>query len=173
LAKSKVKFDRLNIELEIMNNVIKNRKPFDLGSWVRHVPGHSEPHCGTACCAFGEGAFDPRFQKMGLKLTYDSWEWGNTIDPCASPRITKTFKTVEEFNLFAHERETSRTIKLNVQYKGLKGMGAASKFFGITEEEAEFLFDPEEYPDRYSTKAVTVRNRIRNFIARKTDEITV
>ncbi len=99
--------NRLQHLNDILVEVNKKRKKFDMGVFVQMN------ECGTAACAFGYCALDPKFKRQGLKLVPDECDYGDGY--------------------------------LDVQYKGKVKFEAATEFFDITVEEAEYLFGPLAY----------------------------
>jgi hypothetical protein len=103
--------------------------------------------CGTAACAFGHAAFHPPFAAQGLKLSQ--------LRACGGFSSRLLIPTFE----------------------GKEGFAAAEVFFGISERNAEYLFDPSRYEsepdeDEESYPVITpedVIERIRELIA---DEVT-
>lgn len=85
---------------------------FNMGEWCR------EDSCGTAACAWGHGATEPTFQKLGVKLRQTG---GSSF-----------------WNCYTYVPE----------YRGVTGFEAAVAFFGITEAQASSLFMSTSYRRR-------------------------
>ena len=99
-----------------------------------------ESSCGTAACAFGHAASIPSFRKLGLGLQpMQPWP------PVVGVRYYLP------------------------TYKGVSGMDAAAKFFGIANGEARHLFDVAEYAF-YPVTTDKVVERIRSLITRLSGE---
>lgn len=115
-------------------------RAFNMDHWFRADVGEvkvkvdnrgvctNQTECGTAACLLGHAALMPSFQKAGLKLvpqgTYDH----------------------QELSEDGEEGITQRTTMQPVYRKAL-GFDAGAAFFGITDQQARYLFDPSEYPD--------------------------
>lgn len=80
---------------------------------------HRKSSCGTAACAWGHATSEPSFQKLGLRLRKD----------------------YESSNLLT----SSVVIHSSPHYKGLKGFHAAEAFFGLSNADVCYLFDPGTY----------------------------
>lgn len=55
----------------------------------------------------------------------------------------------------------------SLRYEDLYNFEAAAKFFGITENESEFLFNPDKYDENEKLDTKTVSKRILNFVKSK------
>jgi hypothetical protein len=98
--------------------------------------------CGTTACAMGWAGSMPEFRKRGLKLVWEKDE--NTGDV--------EFVDRNGYKLF--------------------GEHAGAKFFGLTYEEAEFLFIPAS--DTAEKMPVNLyRRRLRKFIDRKKSKLGI
>jgi hypothetical protein len=137
----------------IMDDVAKAKSPFDLHHWAVHDTDVKDEFCGTSCCAMGYAAFDPKFQKLGLKPAFVNDYSGE---------IERKFRTLSGFNKFAHK--LGGEVDLDVFYKGEKGLGAAAALFEISYSDAHFLFCPYSYPMKKTGSAKFVAQRIRKFV---------
>lgn len=105
-----------------------NMPNFDITQWIDTVgiklaqsegcklEPLKEQTCGFAACALGSAAAHSWFNKRGLSFDKD---------------LTMAFSPIYAPNGIGGET--------------FGGFAAGEKFFGISEVEAEFLFDPEEY----------------------------
>ena len=119
-----------------------NGLKFDMGTWGESSGETAEISCGTRACAMGLAALSGAFKRQGLhyEITGD-------------PYSTATFIDIN----FKDEVYSD-------------GMESAEKLFGITDQESEFLFDDNSYPQRYKTgkrAELYVAKRIRDFVAGK------
>lgn len=60
--------------------------------------------------------------------------------------------------------QTSHNGQGSLVFGEFKHFEAAAKFLDISEKEAEFLFNPDKYPDQEDTTRLAVCNRIDQFI---------
>ena len=127
---------------------------FDLVQWgtiALNVPTNTKPICGTSACALGTASLHPWFRKKGFVAGYAS---SMTIQQKASPQgIMRNL--IVEYKLPKHISDADRYVF---------GYEAASYFFGISANNALYLFDPEEYPKSKRTSATYVAKRIRTFV---------
>ena len=90
-----------------------------LGTDIDHVKLNAmEPpnvDCGTKACAFGLMALSGEFAKEGLTHEYAVTSWDHKL------------------------------VMLLPKHGGSTGFSAAESFFGITDEDASYLFDPSNY----------------------------
>jgi hypothetical protein len=93
--------------------------------------------CGTVACAIGHAAGDEYFRDLGLNLM-----------------STPAFPTGHYSEGFVPE------------FEGEYNINAAAKLFGIAYSEAEWLFLPHSYTQRYIWKVTPsiVAQRIREFV---------
>lgn len=110
-------FDRMDMLLQILRTV--DEKQFTMDRWCDNRIG--EEACGFAGCAMGWAAQSPYFQKLGLSLEH--------VGVC----VPSVF--------------IQQLILLGTDGIKLEGFEAASTVLGITNQEAEHLFDPEAYDD--------------------------
>lgn len=109
---------------------------FNMSSWAsRGVPKIGRaggPHlCGTTCCALGHAALDPVLSKQGLYLLVRANGGEHEVS------------SLQE--LVALGRIAWAEVHLADQHYGLD---AAMEFFGLSCDEARYLFMPSHYPDR-------------------------
>jgi hypothetical protein len=125
--------------------LIKNSKnpksnKFDMHNWILSKEEEPENSCGTTACAWGSMVLSGIFEKEGVKI-----------------------KKNEDFdNVFE--------IVYDNGWDTFDGFEAAKEFFGLTEEEADYLFLPLFYPHKYRKGAKSERyaaRRIREFVAFK------
>lgn len=136
------KLRRLQHLKTILQNVQDQKKNFFMGAWAAPIrdgivdifadlssssPVIHEP-CGTAACALGYAAMDPQFFEEGLRLKYRE---ADEILKIYNPRTDGTIYPWMAYPYFYHT--------------GDSGYEAAIEFFGISHNQAHYLFDPEEY----------------------------
>ncbi len=165
-ATSGMRRDRLGILREIMSDLARaeavNKSAanwFDMESWYDNnhmiVDGSIyqsredgkektgiEHWCGTAACALGYAALDPRLNAQGLKPTYINYDYTGE----------------ERYKLYNSTEEVFREIKLMSEYiprdvtcaaegnsgERLESFFAAMEFFGLTYNQATSLFSPRQ-----------------------------
>lgn len=116
---------------------------FDMCSWaiVPEVP--NEPNqivkteCVSGACALGTAACNPWFQERGLRLQTTDWYGKITIGVSDGP-------------VLAHPGQSFDT---------------GARFFGISEEASNYLFDPSWYEDEDNITEDDVIERIRHLLA--------
>ena len=129
-------------------------KKFDFSSWADTKTGETDMNvCGTTACALGWAGSMPEFRKRGLKLGWEKSYWDSS-------------KVRGEVYLYS-----DGAIDAN-------GLEAGEKFFGLTEEEAEYLFIPTEDADAdtigYGHMPLTeYRKGLRKFINKKKRKLKV
>lgn len=93
-----------------------------------------------------------------------AWKCGTTAcamgHACSIPKFRQAGLKLTEILVWMTEP------MLSPEFKGRGGFEAAEFFFGLNEDEALFLFDPDCYPAGDRTRKQTVINRIRKFIAK-------
>lgn len=147
--------NRLEHLITVLEGVERAGKAFDLTRWIASAAelegegtttGSFTEACGTACCALGYAALDPQFRGEGLQLELRVWQespdgqpgtWKSSELPDAATFNT----TIKELNL------ADRHYKVNPIFDGTVSFEAGAKFFGIDENAAYYLFDPELYED--------------------------
>ena len=93
--------------------------------------------CGTAGCAMGWACSIPSFKRAGLKLK------------------SMNYFDIDDVEIY------------DIEFKDLGCFEAASEFFTISKEEADYLFDPDSYPHTCKLTPKIVARRIENFINKK------
>lgn len=103
-----------------------------------------EAGCGTVCCAMGHGVSVPSLRRAGLKFLFTEL-WQDNDD----------------------DEERDYTVVCN----GQEGLSAAEEVFGISFDQAEYLFMPMSYSAELdSFQPITpkiVARRIRKFVEEK------
>jgi hypothetical protein len=84
-GKQIMNIDALKHLIVVLEQIKKEKRPFDLGNWVTY--DQNNPTCGTACCAMGYAALDPVFQAAGLTINVED-----------NDGVEITIKTVKDFN---------------------------------------------------------------------------
>lgn len=131
------------------------RKRFNYEVWVgQDWQGAPDLSCGTTACALGWAATMPEFRRLGLKLDRSD------RDPASG---------------FIAPWMSGGTVKLPT---GEVGEEAAAEVFGLTFDEACYLFDPSTdlyyaesaplSPDEHAT-AKRVARHIRQFVEHRTE----
>lgn len=128
--------DRLQHLITVLENVEHQTSAgFYMGSWATRNLDHV---CGTACCAFGYAALDPKFQADGLKMTAEVWN-GDEGD-CVNHDVT----SVEDMlSIPANDCWPDFDVCFGFE----QGFRAAEQFFDISYPQACNLFDPDSYHD--------------------------
>ena len=142
----KFHIDRLE-KLHAFLGTVKPKK-FFFGSWATDQNDrYREPDlnvCGTTACALGWAASMPEFRKRGLKMHWDE-NWEE-----AYPMLKDKDGDV------------------------LTGEDAGAEFFGLSYDEAEELFIPDEEAGRNRDMPLPeYRKRLRKFITRKKRELKI
>ncbi len=143
-----VSIERLEHLITVLEDVARERKNFDMNSWALSVeqvlemgnggvaPVIHEP-CGTAACALGYAAMDPKFMGLGLRLEVAERDEHGVLK--------KHFL----YNPEEHAKVSiSHADVVLLDSKGNCeewGFAAAMDFFGINRSNARYLFDPEYY----------------------------
>lgn len=124
--------ERLEIQVDILRN-IKPEK-FHMGSWMQSLGSA----CGTTCCAFGYAALDKRMQEQGLIMKVAFYEETN---------VRNEIRTVDEYNsLVAKKAMQGIGFRAAIPcFNGRSDYFAASAFYDITFDEAQYLFNPDRY----------------------------
>lgn len=133
------------------------RPAFNLRYWGRldYMPeetGKNEPHpCGFSACAVGHMCVDPRFQVLGLKA-----------DPAWTPLYQPTVEEAATLETEPLSTEDDEVIS------PLESFEAVALFFGITYEDALWLFQDNSYPHIVGTTitAADVAARIQQLLSR-------
>jgi hypothetical protein len=149
-APSPFKPQRLLKLAEVLENFSKERKKlsvpveyFDLDSFG-YIPLAAarnkkvkELKCGSSACALGTAALHPWFISKGLRWVSAY----SAIDDGLDNEVTP----------------------IDVEFQGYSNFDAAQKFFGITKNQAEYLFDPGNYPRSHKSPRY-VASRIRSLV---------
>lgn len=126
--------DALKHLISILEQIKKEKRPFDLGNWVTY--NQNNPVCGTACCAMGYAALDPVFQAAGL-----------TFHVKDSDGVEINIETVQDFNKLS-EMEYVDDDEFYFKFKNIHddGYDIAVKLFGFENHiTTEILFYPGYY----------------------------
>lgn len=143
--------DRLE-KLYAFLGTIKPKK-FKFGSWAESPTGQTDVNvCGSTACALGWAASMPEFRKRGLKLQWEIYGWDHNM-----------------------ESEATVVMKNKAGFK-IYGDDAGAEFFGLTAEEAEYLFIPKglgwtEGMGPENMSLAQYRRGLRRFIDRKRKEL--
>ncbi len=133
----------------------KNKKgvSFDLAAWAKKKVDRDHPY-------FSVYGFVPR-EVVEVSCNTAACAWGLAAISGEFKRQGVGYRITHEGNLIpTFERKTE--------------IRAATAFFGISEDEAWFLFDPHKYPDSKRRGAVGERyvaKRIRDFVAGKASPV--
>jgi hypothetical protein len=113
---------RLRKLADILENLRRGRR-FSMGTWGVHGPEHHPDEnccCGTTACALGHAAMDPGFRRCGLRL-----EWGLSLG----------------WERYYDGAGYAANVVLKIKGRDeLRGFDAGAEFFGLTQEEASFVF---------------------------------
>jgi len=136
-----VRYERLEDLAQFLQDDSRNKQgiQFDLAYWGESEDKSPEVSCGTSACAFGAAAVAKLFP--GLTVSVESSSYTND--------------------------DGKQVYELIPKYKGKMGMEAACKLFGLTDDQAYYLFDPGSYEEDLIKGAKgerKVAKRIRNFI---------
>lgn len=146
--------------LEKLYDFLGTVKPakFNFGAWGASNIGATDLNvCGTTACALGWAASMPEFRKRGLKL-----QWSvATVGP--------------------GDKESEAVVVLKDKDGQLyNGEDAGREFFGLTSDEADYLFLPKGYgwdsDDSIGEEDMSVkdyRKGLRKFINKKKRELQV
>lgn len=140
---------------------------FDMGTWFTKVDEQyvKEGACSTAACALGSAALSPWFIKRGLKMVLSEETFKFWIEGSHVPHGVPIDRASLEKD--ADDDKDKFSIRYgNVKFKRHIGMQAGEKFFGISEQESWWLFDPNTYNsnDDYVSPARVIK-RIDDVIA--------
>lgn len=116
---------------------------FDLRYWglQREERAGKKPTkltCATSACAVGSAMLMPEFQKLGLKAD---------LDP--------------------NSDTISGKVLMVPVYKWYRAFKAVEQFFGITDDQALYLFEPGYYKVKHRTDPALVAARIEYFVVTK------
>jgi len=145
---------------DLMMEVEAKSLAFDMSSWVQHAELNGDPDpeigttdltCGTTCCALGWAGFDPAMQAEGLRITlYGRRETADGKFGIRIQQFQEQPATVEQLaeRLLAAEDEGVTFYDIDVVFGERIAKGAGAAFFGLTNQQAEWLFMPDHYPKR-------------------------
>lgn len=160
--------ERLQHLITILEDVKTAQKPFGMGAWIDEykdgLPVHGGQRtgremCGTACCALGYAALDPKCREDGLKM----FAIINKSDGSDEPEdIEEEILDISSFNriLLTHKENF---IAARPTFKHRDNFGAGGEYYDISYEAAEFLFSPDEYEESSVITPDDVINHI-NFL---------
>jgi hypothetical protein len=123
---------------------------FNMKEWF-----NKSEECGTSACAMGHACMMKRFQKLGLHLVQDvsSQRFRFWSSPCAVQSSGEN----KEWEPQKSSDVSSQRARFPV-FRGEQGMGAAEKFFGLTQQDAEYLFGDTESLSSPKAKAAVIRD---------------
>jgi hypothetical protein len=136
--------ERLEHLITIMEKVAEKQRPFNMTAWA--LPKHD--FCNTPCCALGWAAFDPQCVSEGLHMQAT---WDVSVDERCSVSINIDERcSVLSINIEGWWADIARVIDEHVVdfapvYQDQEGFDAAMAYYDISEETANFLFDPSGY----------------------------
>lgn len=129
--------ERLTRLRNFLRDNVKDER-FNLATWAGNDKiewgGLRDLSCGTTACAMGWATTIPEFQALGLKLVRQP----DTISGEFYPPT--------------------------IEFEGETHFHAAARFCGISDSEAEYLFNPSSYGDEDQTTKDEVVERITDFI---------
>lgn len=135
---------------------------FDMDFWFIKVNEKyvKEGFCSSAACVLGSAALHPWFTRKGLYIVLREKEDISTV--AFKPHGISLNKKVLDKNVWGENRFSCQYGE--VFYKGHKGILAGMAFFGITREEADWLFWPNTYGDGNISPARVIK-RVEDVIA--------
>ena len=132
---SKVSINRLLEAADILSTYkLPKGVKFDMTVFYKEPPSSKAPECGTAACACGIVASQPKIRKRGFTLVHSHY--------------TKDDNGKRYSRLFTPK------------YKNKKGFHAVELYFGINDEQANDLFGAHNCDDTPKQ----VAKRIRQFV---------
>ena len=146
--------ERLNILIDILENVQRESKEFDLSHWVdiSNNIENNDPICGTTACAMGYAALDPRFSELGLHLvatvpfneSYDGVDAQYNSDHIIKDNddMSSLIKLLIEN---PHGKYDLDQIEFYIEYGNHQDFNAGEKFFDIDKSTSLKLFYAGEY----------------------------
>lgn len=142
--------ERLDHLITVLEGVKAANKAFNLSAWMgqaqddKRTVGDIAETCGTACCAMGYAALDPLFREQGLHIDAKirSYKPGT---PFMSDSEPVTLDSIAAFNTMLKKVNDESYIIADVKFDQYYGFVAAAEFFSITENAADYLFQPDEY----------------------------
>ena len=141
--------ERLNILIDILENVQKEHKEFNLSHWadISNNIENNDPICGTTACAMGYAALDPRFSELGLHLVatvpfnenYDGAVTQHNADYIIKDNddMTSLIKLLIEN---PHGKYDLDMVEFYIEYGNHQDFKAGEKFFDIDKSTSLSLF---------------------------------
>jgi len=143
--------ERLKILIDILENVQKEHKEFDLRHWadISNNIENNDPICGTTACAMGYAALDPRFSELGLHLvatvpfneSYDGVDAQYNSDHIIKDNDDMT----SLIKLLMENPHGMDKMEFYIEYGNHQDFNAGEKFFDISKSTSLSLF----YAGRY------------------------
>jgi hypothetical protein len=139
--------ERLNILIDILENVQREHKEFDISHWadISNNIENNDPICGTTACAMGYAALDPRFSELGLHLVatvpfnenYDGADTQHNVD--------FIIKDNDDMNnliklLIENPHGKYDLVDFYIEYGNHQDFNAGEKFFDISQPTSMRLF---------------------------------
>jgi len=135
--------ERLTILLDVMRDVERADKAFDMSNWAT-----GDAECGFAACAAGYAALDGRLQTQGLRLTGLTDDKGRVSIATVAQFLAVDFCAIEP------------------RFGNDYGYIALGEFFGLMGENTRYLFDPSRYDnDEEAITPAMVIARIEELLA--------
>ncbi len=144
--------------LEVLQRVEADGRPFSLESWVWVSPNLHE--CGTVCCAVGWAAQDRRMNKEGLHLVRHSTDASGKIVGNRWISVTDLPKAAA-----GQHWGPEGTYVIMPAFLEAIGFDAVEAFFGISRDQACWLFASYRYPRENATKIGEVIERVQAMMA--------
>jgi hypothetical protein len=123
--------ERLSHLIAILQDVEARKLPFDMDQWL----GEWEHGCGTAACAFGYGALDPKFQAEGLRLRFTLAQ--RALGEPGTIEIT----TTEQYTAATRDQIG----QIEPVFGERVGFSAVCAFFDIPLSTADYVFNAANY----------------------------
>jgi hypothetical protein len=137
------------------------QREFDMGEW--HKGSESGSVCKTVACAAGWACSIPSFRRAGLRLNInDFWE-----EEDERGRKTKSFSGDVKFEPKTQtDRQMAREVgdESGCRHENLKNVFAAQAFFGLTCDQANYVFLPGSYMVDGKVTRKMVIDRIRELV---------
>lgn len=140
---------------------------FDMDFWFIKVNEKyvKEGFCSSAACVLGSAALHPWFKKRGLHVELFKME--DMEDIGGAPHGVPLNRTKLMRNCWG-EKVNFSIRHGNVKYRGKENIEAAEDFFGISYEEAQWLFDPASYGEEHISPTRVIKH-IEDVIAHYKD----
>jgi hypothetical protein len=139
--------DRLNHLCDVLDRV--DPVHFSLEDWAH-------PSCGTTACAVGHAALDAQFNAAGFRLAVSE----KPLFRQKHARFCRTLADIQPSRFVEHRHAYPC-------YGRYSGWDAVCKFFGLTKEQAKWLFRPGSYPEPAESTPAGVAARIRGMLGKK------